>query len=137
VRYLLDTNVVSELRRPAAAEAVRGWVRSQAVATLAISVITVMELEIGVHRVERRDPDQGEVLRRWLEQRVLTAFRDRVLPVDLAVARRAAELHVPDPGPERDSLIGATALVHGLTVVTRNVRDFAAASVPLLNPWET
>lgn len=79
----------------------------------------------------------GEVLRWWLERRVLTAFRDRVLPVDLAVALRAAELHVPDPGPERDSLIGATALVHGLTVVARNVTDFAAARVPVLNPWQT
>ena len=135
MRYLLDTNVVSELRRPAAADAVRGWVRAQPVATLAISVISVMELEIGVRRAERSDPGQGEVLRQWLEQRVLTAFGDRILPIDLAVARRASELHVPDPGPERDSLIAATALVHSLTVVTRNVTDFTAAGVPLHNPW--
>lgn len=135
MRFLLDTNVVSELRRPAASDAVRGWVRAQPVATLAISVISVMELEIGVRRVERRDPGQGEVLRQWLEQRVLTAFGDRILPIDLAVARRASELHVPDPGPERDSLIAATALVHSLTVVTRNVTDFTAAGVPLHNPW--
>jgi predicted nucleic acid-binding protein len=132
---LLDTNVVSELRRPAAADAVRGWVRAQPVATLAISVISMMELEIGVRRVERRDPGQGEVLRQWLEKRVLTAFGDRILPIDLAVARRASELHVPDPGPERDSLIAATALVHSLTVVTRNVTDFTATGVPLHNPW--
>ena len=135
MRYLLDTNVVSELRRPRADDAVRGWIRAQPVATLAISVITVMELEIGVRRVERRDPGQGEVLRRWLDQRVLAAFRERILPIDVDVARRAAALHVPDPGPERDTLIAATAFVHGLTVATRNIADFAPTRVPLVDPW--
>ena len=137
MRYLLDTNVVSELRRPRADDAVREWIGAQPVATLAISVITVMELEIGVRRVERRDPGQGEVLRQWLEQRVLSAFRDRILPIDMEVARRASALHVPDPGPERDTLIAATAFVHGLTLATRNVTDFAPTGVPLVDPWST
>ena len=137
MRYLLDTNVVSELRRPRAADEVRGWIRAQPVATLAISVITVMELEIGVRRVERRDPGQGQTLRQWLDQRVVAAFCERILPIDVKVARRASELHVPDPGPERDTLIAATALVHGLTVATRNVADFAPTGVALVDPWAT
>lgn len=137
MRYLLDTNVVSELRRPRAADAVREWILAQPVAALAISVITVMELEIGVRRVERRDPGQGEVLRQWLDQRVVAAFRERILPIDLEVARWASELHVPDPGPERGTLIAATAIVHGLTVATRNVADFAPTGVPLIDPWAT
>jgi predicted nucleic acid-binding protein len=116
---------------------VREWIRAQPVATLAISVITVMELDIGVRRVERRDPGQGEVLREWLDQRVVTAFRERILPIDVEVARRASALHVPDPGPERDTLIAATALVHGLTVATRNVADFGFTGVPLVDPWST
>jgi len=134
---LLDTNVLSELRRPRADDAVREWIRAQPVATLAISVITVMELEIGVRRVERRDPGQGQGLRQWLDQRVLAAFRERILPIDVEVARRASALHVPDPAPERDTLIAATALVHGLTVATRNVAAFAPTGVPLVDPWST
>ncbi|SEP97114.1 type II toxin-antitoxin system VapC family toxin [Microlunatus flavus] len=135
--YLLDTNVVSELRKPEgrADPAVRGWARVQRTSELFLSVITVMEVEIGVGRVSRRDASQGAILRRWLEQDLLPAFAGRLLPVDLAVARRAARLHVPDPRPERDVLIAATALGVGLTVVTRNVADFAALGVDLVDPW--
>lgn len=100
-----------------------------------VSVITIMELESGVARAERRDPDQGVSLRTWLSTRVLPAFESRILAVDLAVARRAAGMHVPDPRPHRDSLIAATAEVHGLTVVTRNVADFEPLEVAILNPW--
>ena len=89
----------------------------------------------GIILVERRDERQGAVLRSWLEERVLVQYADRLLPVDLAVARRAAALHVPDPRPERDALIAATALVHGLVVVTRNVSDFAPTGVEVLDPW--
>jgi toxin FitB len=135
MRYLLDTNVVSELRRPHANDAVREWIRAQPVATLAISVVTVLELEIGIRRVERRDSGQGEVLRKWLDERVLAAFRERILAIDVEVARRASALHVPDPGPEGDTLIAATALVHGLTVATPNVADFTPTGVPLVDPW--
>ena len=104
--------------------------------TLFLSAITVMELDVGVMRIERRDSVQGSVLRNWLENYVLPEFSKRVLSVDLAVARRCAQLHVPDPGSERDTLIAATGLVHGLTVVTRNTNDFRHSGVSLLDPWK-
>jgi len=85
--------------------------------------------------VERRDPQQGSRLRLWLEQRVLGPFGRRILPIDAVIARRCGALHIPDPRPARGALIAATALVHGLTVVTRNVGDFELTGVPLLNPW--
>ncbi|MBI5329624.1 MAG: type II toxin-antitoxin system VapC family toxin [Betaproteobacteria bacterium] len=136
--YLLDTNVVSELRKVrlgrADANVVR-WADSVEADDLFLSVITLQELEIGVLLAERRDPSQGAVLRKWLNQHVIPAFRGRILPVDQAVALRSAQLHVPDPHPIRDGLIAATALVHGMTVVTRNVTDFASSGVTTLNPW--
>lgn len=136
--YLLDTNVLSEARKVRAGRAdpqVMRWVEAADPLHQFLSVITVQELEMGTLRMERCDPVQGRVLRMWLEDRVLPTFAGRLLPVDLAVARRSAALQVPDPRPERDSLIAATALVHGMTVVTRNVADFALMGVPLLNPW--
>ncbi len=138
MNYLLDTNVVSELRKSAAAinPRVREWVTAHSPETLFVSVITVMELEIGVARVERRDQHQGQRLRAWLDERVLTAFQGRVLAVDLEVAQRAAQMHVPDPRPERDTLIAATGLVHAMPVATRNTRDFRVADVVVVNPWE-
>ena len=137
MNYLLDTNVISELRRsaPMINPLVRDWVIARAPETMFISVITVMELEIGVGRVERRDHTQGNRLRDWLDERVLTAFDGRVLAVDLKVARQAARMHVPDPGPERDTLIAATALVHLMPVVTRNAKDFQPKGVDVVNPW--
>lgn len=135
--YLLDTNVVSELRKaaPRANPRVRTWAQAHPTSALWLSVVSVMEVEIGVGRTERRDARQGKVLRRWFERNLLPAFEDRLLPVDVAVARRAATLHVPDPRAERDVLIAATALVHGMTVVTRNVSDFAALDVDVIDPW--
>jgi hypothetical protein len=134
--YLLDTNVVSELRKTTRADDnVRAWAGSRPAELLLLSVITVLELEIGVLRIERRDKPQGERLRRWLEDKLLPEFRTSILLVDTAIARQCARLHVPDPKPERDALIAATALVHGLTLVTRNVADFAGVGVPLLDPW--
>ena len=103
--------------------------------SLFLSVITILELETGVLLVERRDPPKGAMLRAWLDGHVLPAFAGRVLAIDTAVAQRCASLHVPDPRAERDTLIAATALVHGKTVVTRNVADFEPTGVPILNPW--
>jgi toxin FitB len=135
--YLLDTNVVSELRRGRRANAgVATWSKVVSPNELFISAVTILEIEHGILLVERRDPRQGEMLRGWLESKVLLAFSDRILPVDTAVARRCAQLHVPDPRGECDALIAATALVHGLTLVTRNIADFLAMGVPLLNPWD-
>jgi len=138
VSYLLDTNVLSELRKPAgrASTNVRLWAGRQRTSDLLISVITVMEIEIGVARMERRDSVQGDVLRKWLERDLLAAFATRILPVDLAVVRRASAMHVPDPRPERDVLIAATALNLNLVVVTRNIADFKPLGVELLNPWD-
>jgi predicted nucleic acid-binding protein len=134
--FLLDTNVVSEIRRPERADAnVRAWAHGTPAELYAISVMTVLELERGILRIERRDVAQGGILRRWLEHEVLMPLAARILPIDTAIARRCAALHVPDPRPERDALIAATALVHGLTLVTRNVADFASTGVELLNPW--
>jgi predicted nucleic acid-binding protein len=136
--YLLDTNVVSELRKVRAGRAdrhVAAWADSIDAADLYLSVISVQELEIGVLLAERRDPAQGAVFRAWLGGHVLPAFAGRILVVDTAVAERSARLNVPDPRPLRDGFISATALVHGMTVVTRNVADFAPTGVPTLNPW--
>lgn len=136
--YLLDTHVVSELRKIRLGKAdrhVAKWADSLDAADLYISVITVQELEVGVLLAERRDPSQGAVLRAWLNDHVLPAFNDRILTVDVAVAQRSARLHVPNPRPVRDGLIAATALVHGMTVVTRNVADFEPTGVAVLNPW--
>ena len=136
--YLLDTHVVSELRKVQAGRAdanVAAWVATVDAADLFVSAITLLELEIGVLSIERKDTAQGQMLRDWLEQQVLPEFATRVLPVDTAVARRCARLHVPDKRAERDALIAATALVHGMTLVTRNQVDFQPTGVPVLNPW--
>ena len=137
--YLLDTNVVSELRKVRAGKAdanVARWVRGVPAASLFLSAIVVLELETGILLVERRDPVQGAILRAWLDEHVLPAFDGRILSVDTAVTRRAAALHVPDPRPVRDGLLAATALVHGMTVITRNLVDFKTTGAALLNPWD-
>ena len=134
--FLLDTNVVSELRRAVRADAnVRAWAAATPLDLYAISVVTLQELERGTLLMERRNAQQGGVLRRWLEEEVVKRLAPRILPIDAAIARLCARLHVPDPRPERDALIAATALVHGLTVVTRDTADFARMGVQLLNPW--
>ncbi len=137
--FVLDTNVVSELRKVRLGRAdahVAQWADRVDAADLYLSAITVQELEIGVLLAERRDASQGALLRAWLQTHVLPAFAGRILPVDAAVAQRSAALHVPDPRPFRDSLIAATALVHGMILVTRNVSDFQGCGVAVFNPWE-
>lgn len=137
--FILDTNVISELRKAKtgkAAPQVLAWAKQQPPSSLYLSAITVMELEIGVLQIERRDVAQGLLLRAWLDQQVLVAFQQRILPVDARVAIRCARLHVPNPRAERDALIGATALVHGMTVVTRNSADFDDTGAAWINPWQ-
>jgi predicted nucleic acid-binding protein len=136
--YILDTSVVSELRKASGGRAdksVTAWAASIPSSSLFLSAITILELELGVLLAERREPAQGAVLRAWLDNRVLPAFADRVLPIDTDVARQCARLHVPDPRGERDALIAAAALAHSMTVVTRNVVDFAGTGVAVINPW--
>ena len=137
--FLLDTNVISELRKAGDGKAARNvvaWLSGVEATTLYLSAITLLELELGVLRMEQRDPIQGSRLRTWMNDHILPEFLDRTLPVDAAVALRCASLHMPDPRPERDTLIAATALVHGMTVATRNLTDFETTGVRLLNPWE-
>ena len=138
--YLLDTNVVSELRKVRTGKSdryVAAWSNAVDVSELYVSAVTIEELEIGVLRIERRDTAQGELFRRWLDDQVRPAFADRVLPIDTNVARKSAGLQVPDPRPVRDGFIAATALVHGLVLVTCNLSDFEPMGVRLLNPWES
>lgn len=136
--YLLDTNVVSELRKVAVGKGdnhVARWEASISQADMFMSVITLLELEQGTLLIERRDPRQGARLRVWLETQVMRTFATRLLLVDAAVARACARLHVPNPLPERDALIAATALIHDMTVATRNVADFTRTGVRIVNPW--
>lgn len=135
---LLDTNVVSELRKintPRVNPNVALWQSRVPATDLYISVITLMEIEVGILRLARHDAIQAAILRDWLEKKVLPEFAPRTLLVDQAVAFRCARLHVPNPKPDRDALIAATALVHGMSIVTRNGSDFADLGVTVVNPW--
>ena len=133
--FILDTNVVSELRKRTKADReVAEWASRKPAQQLFLSVMTVREFEYGVLLSARRDKQKAELLGTWLES-VLQRFEGRILEVDTAIARRCAALHVPNPKPERDAWIAATALVHDMTVVTRNTRDFSSTGAKLFNPW--
>jgi toxin FitB len=135
--YLLDTNVLSELRRRDRTNpAVAAWADAVHPDDLFLSAITILEIEAGTLMLQRRDKAQGAMLRAWIDDKVLPIFETRILPVDTAVALRCTRLHVPDPRSERDALIAATALVHRMKLVTRDTADFAPMEVDLLNPWE-
>lgn len=137
--YLLDTNVVSELRKAKSGKTDKNvivWANSVAATSLFLSSITLLELEMGVLAKERSDAVQGKVLRHWLENQAFPSFEGRILAVDEMVARQCAKLHIPDPRSDRDALIAATALVHSLVVATRNIKDFEGTGVGLLNPWD-
>src|SRR3984885_9053914 len=135
--FLLDTTVISELRRPERADGnVVAWAGAISAASFFLSAISILEIELGALLIARRDAAQGAILRAWIDDQILPRFDGRILAVDTAVAQRCARLHVPDPRAERDALIAATALVHGLTVGHRIVADFDPADVALLNPWE-
>lgn len=137
--YLLDTNVISELRKAKSKKAdnhVIEWANTISPTALFLSVITILELETGILLLERRDPLQAAVLRSWFNSHVLPAFSERILPFDAAVARCCAKLHVPNPCPDRDAIIAATALTHGMIVATRNIQDFKNMNIEVFNPWE-
>ena len=138
--FLLDADVVSELRKIQSGKAdpnVSTWADRVDAADLFLSAISIQELEIGVLQLERRDGPQGTLLRAWLDNHVLPAFAGRILPMDAAVARRTAGLHLPNPRPILDAIIAGTALLHGMTVVTRNVADFVGTGASVLDPWVT
>ena len=134
--YVLDTNVISELRQgksnPSAA--VRAWASDKPAHQLFLSAISILELEKGVMALERRTPPQGSALRIWLNG-VKAGFAGRILPFTENTATLCAALHVPDPKSERDAMIAATALEHRMTVVTRNTADFAGTGIALVDPF--
>lgn len=138
--YLLDTNVISEFRKARIGKAdrqVSAWANSVSMEFMFLSSVCILEMELGTLLMERRDAVQGTILRAWLEDFVLPTFAERILVVDTPVALKGAALQVPNPRSYRDALIAATALVHGMTVVTRNVKDFKDTGAALLNPWHT
>jgi predicted nucleic acid-binding protein len=134
--FILDTNVISELRqgKPQPSAAVRRWAAEQPSHRFFLSAITILELELGIQALERRTPPQGSALRSWLAG-VRAAFAGRILPFGENTAAVCASLHIPNPRSERDAMISATALEHKFTVVTRNTADFEATGVALINPW--
>ncbi len=137
--YVLDTNVISELRKIKSGRAHAGvvyWANQLSNSLLFISVITILEIKTGILSLARRDTEQADRLHHWLKRQVLPAFADRTLDIDTAIAQRCAHLHVPDRRSDRDALIAATALEHDMIVATRNVADFATTGVELVNPWE-
>lgn len=136
--YLLDTNVVSELRKCSSGKShpsVSHWATTVAPNELYLSAISVLEIEMGILLKERKDPVQGRALRTWMNERMLPAFEGRILPLDTTIALTCARLHIPNPKSERDAMIAATAITHQLTVITRNIKDFEQTGVKLLNPW--
>ena len=136
--FLLDTNVISELRKASGRFAnprVVQWAHQQPSGSFFLSSITIFELELGVSLMEQKDKSQGRILRAWLEQQVMTRFHDRILPIDTKVAKAGAKLHVPNPRPDRDAFLASTALVNGLTLITRNTKDFIGTGVEMVNPW--
>jgi predicted nucleic acid-binding protein len=137
--FVLDANVVSALRKVKAGKAnknVGAWSASVSPGALFLSVVTILELETGILLVERRDPPAGAILRKWLDGYVLPAFTGRILPFDEPVAKRCAALHVPNRCTERDAIVAATALLHRMTMVARNVAHFQATGVNIQNPWD-
>ena len=136
--YLLDTNVISELRKAGSNKAdlnVVEWAKDKSTSSLFISSITILEIEMGILQIERKDHKQGAIYRTWLNSQVLKAFSDRVLPFDTSIALKCAQLHVPDPKSERDAMIASTAIIHGLTLVSRNIKDFKHINIKLINSW--
>jgi len=137
--YLIDTNVISELRKaakPSVDPRVLQWAQETPPEQMWVSAISIFELDLGVLRAEHKDTKQGRVLRTWLTRQVIPAFEGRIIAIDAHVAQVAARMHVPNPQPERDALIAASAIIHGLTMVMRDEKDFRPMGVATLNPWD-
>lgn len=136
--YLLDTNVLSELRKGKTAKInpnVEKWAESVKLSDLYISVITLQEIQTGILLLERKDETQAKILQTWFNEYVRVSFKDRTLDVCQSVALLCSNLHVPNPRPYADSLISATAQWHGFSLVTRNIDDFTGQNINLINPW--
>lgn len=137
MKYLLDTNVISETRKLHRAHpSIRRWERSVDARDMYLSVVTIFETEMGILQLEGKDKRQAQILRSWLHTRILPAFADRILPMDASLALVGARFHIPGRCSLRVSFIAATALFHGMTLVTRHVADFVPTGVPVLNPWD-
>lgn len=136
MKFLLDTSVIAELRKGARANLqVRSWFETLDPEAIVLSVLTIGEIRRGIENVRRRDPAGAKALERWL-RRLVAEHRDRILPVDLPITEVWGRLNVPDPLPVINALLAATAKVHGLTLVTRNVKDVARTGVELMNPFD-
>lgn len=133
--YLVDTNVISELRKGRRADpAVRSWFDGVADDEIFLSVLTIGEIRQGIERIRRRDPASALALDSWLA-RLVESHRDRLIPVDRLVAEEWGRLNAPDPSPVVDGLLASSAKVAGLTVATRNVADFARAEIDCVDPF--
>jgi predicted nucleic acid-binding protein len=137
MKYLIDTNIASELRKAHRAHPlVSSWSSHLAQTDMFLSIMTIMEIEAGHLRLASKDPVRAKLFREWLHLQIIPDYEGRILTADLEVALQLAALHVPTKRSERDAILAATALVHGLVVVTRNVKDFTGTGVKLLNPFE-
>lgn len=134
--YLIDTNVISELFKAGKADLkVREWAANNEHYEMYTSALVIMEIEKGILQKERKDSAQAAKIRHWFNHSVINSFHDRILAVDAEVALCCAKMHVPDPKSMTDSLIAATAIIHHLTLVTRNTKDFELTGATVLNPW--
>lgn len=136
--FILDTNVISELRKVKSGRAnenVIHWVATKEPQRLFLSAITILEIDMGILGVDRYDVKQGNALRKWRDEYIFPSFEHRILDVTLAVCRQCASLHVPNKRPDRDAFVAATALHSNMTVVTRNTKDFIDTGVALIDPW--
>ena len=133
--YLIDTNVISEIRKGSRCNpGVKSWLAEAFSAEVYLSVLTLGEIRKGIENVRRRDKPTADALESWFRE-VENNFSDHILPVDQAISEQWGRFNVPDPLPTVDSLLAATAQVHGLTLVTRNLKDVERTGVDCLNPF--